>query len=145
MAIARTQADWVEGLRDSSDPDDVVLLVTHGDMQGRLLNLLLARRFGLPDFKEDGDPSQLSQYLGWHAGSNTSVSMLTLNPPGTVHRGAEQPEFAIEFSHRLDHLGPSTAPDTLMRGYKHLGLLAPTAEEREEGVGYWGLRVVPKL
>ena len=138
------QADWIESLRDSSDPDDVVLLITHGDMQGRLLNVLLARHLGLPDFKE-GEDQNPSVYLGWHAGSNTSVSMLTLNPPGVVYKQQEQQEFAIEFSHRLDHLGPDTEPDTLMRGYKYLDLLSPTKSEREEGVGYWGLRVTPKM
>ena len=51
----------------------------------------------------------------------------------------------MDFYHRLDHLGPETGPDTLMRGYKYLGLLSPTKEERKEGVGYWGLRIVPKL
>ena len=133
------QADWVEGLRDSSDPDDLVLLITHGDMQGRLLNVLLARQLGLPDFNEGKDQSQ-TVYLGWHAGSNTSVSMLTLHP-----EGQEQPEFVIEFSHRLDHLGPDTEPDTLMRGYKYLGLVASTESERKQGVGYWGLRAAPKM
>ena len=138
------QADWIESLRDSSDPDEVVLLITHGDMQGRLLNVLLARQLGLPDFKESEDATH-SVYIGWHAGSNTSVSMLTLNPPGVVHKGQEQQEFAIEFSHRLDHLGPDTEPDTLMRGYKYLGLVAPTKLESDEGIGYWGLRMAPKM
>ena len=67
-------ADWVTQLRDSAAPDDVVLLVTHGDMQSRLLNVLLARQMGLPDFKEvPGSPME-AQYVGWHAGSNTSIS-----------------------------------------------------------------------
>ena len=28
----------------------------------------------------------------------------------------------VHFLHRVDHLGPATAPDTLMRGYQFLGL-----------------------
>ena len=69
-----------------------------------------------------------------------------MNPPGAMlHPGAPAQEWGIEFSHRLDHLGPESEPDTLMRGYKYLGLLSPTNEERKEGVGYWGLRIVPKL
>jgi broad specificity phosphatase PhoE len=141
-------ADWAEGLRDTLAADDVVLCVTHGDMQSRLLNILLARRMGLPDHRQPGpgEPPMDTQYLGWHAGSNTSVSLLSMNPPGAMlHPGAPAQEWGIEFSHRLDHLGPESEPDTLMRGYKYLGLLSPTNEERKEGVGYWGLRIVPKL
>ena len=32
--------------------------------------------------------------------------------------GAPTERFAVDFYHRLDHLGPETGPDTLMRGYK---------------------------
>ena len=136
-------ADWVESLRDELPPDEVVLLITHGDMQNRLLNVLLARRMGVPDFKAGGEEST---YVGWHPGSNTSATLLTMNPPGAVYRGAPAAEFDISFSHRLDHLGPETEPDTLQRGYKSLGLLEPTAEDRADGpVGYWGLRIAPKL
>ncbi len=31
-----------------------------------------------------------------------------------------------------------------MRGYKFLGLVNPSDQEIRDGIGYWGLRVVPK-
>jgi hypothetical protein len=110
-----------------------------------------------------------------------------MNPPGAMdhNKGEPAPEFQIEFAHRLDHLGPETDPDTLvrllpyyllqlfvagwvyniiwicshshsrsplallslssqMRGYTFLGLTEPSEEEERDGVGYWGLRIVPK-
>jgi hypothetical protein len=44
-------ADWVHALRDELAEDDVVLMITHGDMQNRLLNVLLARQMGVADFE----------------------------------------------------------------------------------------------
>jgi hypothetical protein len=40
-----------------------------------------------------------------------------MNPPGAMdhNKGEPAPEFQIEFAHRLDHLGPETDPDTLVR------------------------------
>ena len=114
----------------------------------------------------------------------------------TICGRSASPEFAIEFAHRLDHLGPDTEPDTLvrplravnnhsdkfigipgfrntlaapasrystgpttaaplshpkkgvrlqMRGYKSLGLLGLSEQEEREGIGGWGLRIVPRL
>ena len=119
----KEMADWVEELRDSTDPNDIVLCVTHGDMQNRLLNILLARHMGLPDLKPGPAPAgsydtfaAAQTYVAMDPGSNTSVTMVTLNTPGTTQGdGIAAPGFQIEFMHRLDHLGPDTEPDTLVR------------------------------
>ena len=134
-------ADWVEGMRDALGPHDVVLMVTHGDMQNRLLNVLLARQMGLPDFKNQQAGGAVEDtYVGWHPGSNTSVTMVTMNKPRTFFRNAngflnEGAIFNIEFSHRLDHLSPENSPttNTLMRGYIYTGLMPP--KEGEDAVG----------
>ena len=45
------------------------------------------------------------------------VTSVWMNPPGAMghDKGEPAPEFQIEFAHRLDHLGPETDPDTLVR------------------------------
>eukprot|EP01051_Picozoa_sp_SAG22_P016736 SAG22_NODE_2427_length_2582_cov_1.272251_1_plen_73_part_00 len=53
--------------------------------------------------------------------------------------------FSIDFAHRLDHLGPETEPDTLRRGYKSIGLVELSEQDKRDGIGGWGLRIVPKL
>lgn len=119
--------DWLEKLRDTLPPQDTVLLCGHGDQTGQMLNELFARSFG---GKSAADRFRGVQ-LNMHPKSNTSISSLRLDPKEPV---------VLEFFHRLDHLGPDTEPDTLMRGYKFAGLMAP--DRTKDGfVGQWGLRL----
>lgn len=51
------------------------------------------------------------------------------------------PAFQLEFYHRLDHLAAGSTPDTLRRGYVHLGWAEPA--EDDGAVGYWGQKASP--
>lgn len=121
-------ADWVYTLCDALPVDDVCVCITHGGMQNRLVNELLHRAYG-------HGADLTGQVLGLHPNSNTSTSCITINPAGT------EPRFRLEFWHRLDHLAAGTTPDTLRRGYMHLGWVKPTEEDGP--VGSWGLKATP--
>lgn len=134
-------ADWVDHLRDTLPSDDVCICITHGGMQDRLVNELLHRQYG-------HGPDLAGQHLSLHPNSNTSTSCLWINPSGvsTVNWRESSakpagPAFQLEFYHRMDHLAAGTGPDTLRRGYVHLGWAPPT---RKDGlVGHWGLQATP--
>jgi broad specificity phosphatase PhoE len=114
--------DWLNGLRDQLPADHTVVLVGHGDQINSMLNELFARAFGSPS----GAPKGVAMDLG--PKSNTSVSCLQLDPGEPID---------LQFFHRLDHLGPSTVPDTLMRGYRWIGL---KRLQKEDPTGYYGLQ-----
>lgn len=158
-------ADRIEWMRDTLPAKDVVVLFTHGLTHNMLMNLLMARQFlgeGVAEGKvaEERLSEQDSAgknaaadarfravsraagnvfdkgWVGLNPGSNTSTSCLSWD------RGAKM---TVHFLHRVDHLGPATAPDTLMRGYQFLGLgnLQGQVKSRTHLVGYWGLRGGP--
>ena len=148
-------ADLIEEMRNRLSEKDVVVIFTHGLTHNMLMNLLLARQF----FKSTDSNSDNSEakhadasallaaentgsvfnhgWLGLHPGSNTSTSCFSWNAGGKVQ---------LHFIHRLDHLGPETEPDTLMRGYQYLGLanLEGQCKSRHNLVGYWGLKGGPE-
>lgn len=134
---ARTSrlVDWLERLRDELPREHVVLLVTHGELTGRMLNVLFARCFAGRAAGDGAVPMDAGGrgWVGLDPGSNTSVSCLTLMP-GQAPR--------LDFFHRLDHLAPPAPPDTLMRGYQWLGWANARGELRPEGeaLGNWGTR-----
>ena len=140
-------ADSIEEMRETLHRKDVVVIFTHGLMHNLLLNLLMARQFygvsgGGDNAVADSKFRSISRKpgslfdRGWvqmHPGSNTSTSCLSWD------RGTR---LVVHFLHRVDHLGPETGPDTLMRGYQHLGLanLEGQQKSKEHLVGYWGLK-----
>lgn len=127
--------DWLHTESVACSDDDLLLLIGHGELTGRVLNVLFARYFNplhgasgaVPNRKEAGGRG----WVGLDPGSNTSTSLLTLSRSGAMR---------LEFFHRLDHLGPQTSADTLMRGYQSLGLAngAGQMASSTDPVGVWG-------
>ena len=102
----------------------------------KTMNLLVARQYGLGT-----DSTQpLPNLVGLHPNSNTSVSSLFLHK-----EVPEGPRLSIEWWHRLDHLGPTTLPNTLERGYHYhrLGLGPDSALDGDKTAryGWWGAKL----
>lgn len=147
-------ADWLEGLAHTLPPTHTVVFFTHGDTMDRLMNLVFARCFAPsssaaaalsssaaaahgPEGEHAPAPGQ-PRPMDLHPKSNTSVSSLMWGPTPPGAQGHAQGALALEFFHRLDHLGPESGPDTLQRNYQWMGL-APTSPL--DPVGFWGLRI----
>lgn len=121
-------AEWLEGLKDDLSSKDIVLMIGHGDQMSRMLNTVLVRAMIGKDqalqLKED-DPKFMFPFFPV---ANTAVQILRWEKGGAP---------LLEAFQRLDHLGPETAPDTLMRSFRFMGWLQPN---KNDPVGHFGLK-----